>query len=66
GIAQVPSASGDGSTFASPASPIRFPGTDDGPKGASPRKGEHSRDILNALGYDIDKVDALFDAGIVT
>lgn len=31
GITQVPSASGDGSTFASPASPIRFPGTDDGP-----------------------------------
>ena len=34
-ITQVPSASGDGSSFASPASPVRFPGADDGPKGPS-------------------------------
>ena len=66
GITQVPSASGDGSTFASPASPIRFPGADDGPKGASPRQGEHSRDVLNKLGYDADSIDALFAAGVVT
>ncbi|MEM7329269.1 MAG: CaiB/BaiF CoA-transferase family protein [Pseudomonadota bacterium] len=66
GITQVPSASGDGTSFASPASPIRFPGTDDGPKGPSPRKGEHSRDVLTALGYDAAKIEALFDAGVVT
>lgn len=65
GITQVPSASGDGSTFASPASPIRFPGTDDGPKGPSPLKGQHSRDILSTLGYDGAQIDALLQAGVV-
>lgn len=64
-ITQVPSASGDGSSFASPASPIRFPGTDDGPKGPSPRKGEHSRSVLEALGYDEAKIAELFDAKVV-
>ena len=65
GIAQVPSASGDGSTFSSPASPIRFPGADDGPSGPSPRMGEHSRDVLASIGYDADKIDALFKDGVV-
>lgn len=65
GITQVPSASGDGTSFASPASPIRFPGTDDGPKGPSPRMGEHSRNVLQSLGYDPDEIDALFEAGVV-
>ena len=65
GITQVPSASGDGSSFASPASPIRFPGTDDGPKGPSPLMGEHSKDVLSALGYDAAKIDALFADGVV-
>lgn len=64
-IKQVPSASGDGSTFASPGSPIRFPGADDGPKGPSPQKGQHSRDVLTALGYDAEAIDALFQAGVV-
>ena len=65
GITQVPSASGDGTSFASPASPIRFPGTDDGPKGPSPRQGEHSQDVLKSLGYDQDKIDTLMSAGVV-
>jgi len=65
GITQVPSASGDGSSFASPASPIRFPGTNDGPKGPSPLKGQHSRDVLTAIGYDADQIEALFTAGVV-
>ena len=65
GITQVPSASGDGSTFSSPASPIRFPGADDGPKGASPRMGEHSKHVLEAIGYDADQIKSLFDAGVV-
>ena len=65
GITQVPSASGDGSSFASPASPIRFPGTNDGPKGSSPLKGQHSRDVLNAIGYDADQIEALLAAGVV-
>lgn len=65
GITQVPSAAGDGSSFPSPASPVRFPGTDDGPKGPSPRMGEHSRDVLASLGYSADKIDSLFEAEIV-
>ncbi len=65
GITQVPSASGDGSSFSSPASPIRFPGGDDGPKGPSPLMGEHSRDILGALGYDDAKIDGLFKGEVV-
>ena len=65
GITQVPSASGDGSTFASPASPIRFPGVDDGPKGASPRMGEHSSHVLASIGYDEAKIKALYEAGVV-
>lgn len=65
GIVQVPSASGDGSTFSSPASPIRFPGTNDGPKGPSPTKGQHSRDVLASIGYDAARIDALFTDGVV-
>lgn len=64
-ITQVPSASGDGTTFKSPASPVRFPGADDGPKGPSPRAGQHSREILRDLGYTPDKIDLLFDKGVV-
>lgn len=65
GITQVPSASGDGTSFSSPASPIRFPDADDGPKGPSPLMGEHSRDILGGLGYDSAKIDALMNGGVV-
>lgn len=65
GITQVPSASGDGSTFSSPASPIRFPGTDDGPKGPSPRVGQHSRAVLDQLGYTVGEIDGLFEKGVV-
>ena len=65
GSTQVPSASGDGATFASPASPIRFPGTDDGPKGASPQMGEHSKSVLQSIGYDADKIQSLLDAGVI-
>jgi crotonobetainyl-CoA:carnitine CoA-transferase CaiB-like acyl-CoA transferase len=64
-ITQVPSASGDGTTFKSPASPVRFPGADDGPKGPSPQAGQHSREILRDLGYTPDKIDLLFDKGVV-
>ncbi|MEL7043039.1 MAG: CaiB/BaiF CoA-transferase family protein [Pseudomonadota bacterium] len=65
GITQVPSASGDGKTFASPASPIRFPGANDGPKGPSPRMGEHSSDVLKSIGYDAEKIAELMESGIV-
>ena len=64
-IVRVPSASGDGSAFKSPASPIRFPGTEDGPSGPSPRMGEHTRSVLESLGYSNDDTDKLFESGVV-
>lgn len=35
-------------------------------QGPAPRLGEHSRDILSALGYDQARCDALMNAGVVT
>lgn len=65
GVVQVPSASGDGSTFSSPASPVRFPGADDGPKGPAPKFGQHSKDILASLGKSGDEIDHLVSSGVV-
>ena len=59
-IVQVPSSAGDGSTFPSPASPVRFPGADDGPKGPSPKLGQHTREVLEAMGLPAEEIDALF------
>ncbi len=64
-IVQVPSSKGDGSTFPSPASPVRFPGADDGPKGPSPKLGEHTRAVLDGLGLPETEIDALYADGIV-
>lgn len=64
-IVQTPSAKGDGSTYASPASPVRFPGADDGPKGPSPAPGQHTAEVLAALGRSEADIKALFDAKIV-
>ncbi len=58
GIVETPSVQGSG-TYPSPASPVRFPGADDGPKGAAPLPGEHTRDILGELGIDQAEMDAL-------
>lgn len=66
GIVQVPSAARDGSTFAAPASPVRFPGADDGPKGPSPKFGEHTRDVLGMLGKSAGEIDQLLGAGVVS
>jgi crotonobetainyl-CoA:carnitine CoA-transferase CaiB-like acyl-CoA transferase len=64
-IVQVPSSKGDGSTFPSPASPVRFPGADDGPKGPSPKLGEHTRAVLEGLGLAASDIDALYGEGVV-
>ena len=65
-IVQTPSARGDGSTYASPASPVRFPGADDGPKGPSPALGQHTRDVLDSLGLAVDFIDSLYADGVVS
>ena len=64
-IVQTPSAKGDGSTYASPASPVRFPGTDDGPKGPSPALGQHTADVLGSLGLSAETIKSLYSDGIV-
>ena len=64
-IVQTPSSKGDGSTYASPASPVRFPGADDGPKGPSPRMGEHTREVLAGLGMEEARIDALLKSSVV-
>lgn len=63
GIVQTPSRSG--ATFRAPASPARFPGSDDGPKGPSPLAGEHTRETLFSLGLTASEIDALYDQKIV-
>ena len=64
-IVQTPSTKGDGTTYASPASPVRFPGADDGPKGPSPAPGEHTRDVLASLGHDEAAIEDLYKSGVV-
>ncbi len=66
GIVNVPSSAGDGSTFEAPASPVRFPGADDGPKGPAPKFGEHSRSILMSLGKSAEDIDQLLGSGTVS
>jgi len=60
-IVQTPSAKGDGTTYASPASPVRFPGADDGPKGPSPTPGQHTAEVLASLGRSEADIKALFE-----
>lgn len=64
-IVQTPSAKGNGTTYPSPASPVRFPGADDGPKGPAPHMGEHTKEVLSDLGLDTDEIDALIASGTV-
>lgn len=59
-IVEVPEHGGNG-TYLAPASPIRFPGANDGPKGPAPALGEHTLSVLADLGYseaDIEKLRA--------
>ena len=64
-IVQTPSAKGDGSTYPAPASPVRFPGTDDGPKGPSPRMGQHTKEVLASLGIAESDIQAMYDSSVV-
>jgi crotonobetainyl-CoA:carnitine CoA-transferase CaiB-like acyl-CoA transferase len=47
-------------SFASPAAPARFAGVDDGPKGPAPALGQHTREVLEGLGYDGGQIDGLY------
>ncbi|MFI4935095.1 MAG: CaiB/BaiF CoA transferase family protein [Caulobacterales bacterium] len=48
-----------GATFRAPASPARFPGADDGPKGPAPLLGQHTREVLAQAGYAAAEIDQL-------
>jgi crotonobetainyl-CoA:carnitine CoA-transferase CaiB-like acyl-CoA transferase len=57
-IVEVPEQGGN-ETYLAPASPIRFPGANDGPKGPAPALGEHTLAVLKDLGYsdaDLEKL----------
>lgn len=53
----------DGGTISAPAAPVRFPGADDGPKGPSPRPGEHTRAVLTEAGFSAAEIDAMYASG---
>ncbi len=53
----------DGTTVKAPGAPLRFPGADDGPKGPAPRCGEHTREVLEGVGYSAGEIDALLASG---
>jgi len=65
GIVQTPGKDGVGS-FASPAAPAKFHGVDDGPKGPGPGLGEHTRQVLEGLGYSGAEIDALYASKAVS
>ena len=65
-IVQTPSAAADGSTYSAPASPVRFRGAEDGPKGPSPAMGEHTRAILTNLGYSEADIEKAYSDGTVS
>jgi len=53
----------DGGLMNAPAGPIRFTGADDGPKGPSPRAGEHTRAVLAELGYSEAEIEDMYATG---
>ena len=56
----------DGVRYRQPASPARFPGTDDSPKRPAPRLGQHTREVLAEVGYAEDEIDRLIADGAAT
>ena len=63
GIVETPSISGG--TFRAPASPVRFPGADDGPKGPAPKLGQHTRELLARMGVSPSDIDDFYNNGVV-
>jgi crotonobetainyl-CoA:carnitine CoA-transferase CaiB-like acyl-CoA transferase len=53
----------DGGVMNAPGGPVRFPGADDGPKGPSPRAGEHTRAVLAEAGFSVAEIDAMYASG---
>lgn len=53
----------DGERYLAPASPARFPGAHDGPKGPAPGLGQHTREVLAQVGYSEADIDRLVASG---
>jgi crotonobetainyl-CoA:carnitine CoA-transferase CaiB-like acyl-CoA transferase len=51
-----------GGAFMAPATPIRFPGLEVGPRGPAPSLGQHTREVLQQAGLPEETVDALTGA----
>ena len=54
-----------GGSFRAPATPVRFHGADDGPRGPSPHIGEHTDEMLEDAGYTADEIAVLRSNSIV-
>lgn len=54
---------GKGGTVRAPAGPARFPGRPEGVKAPPPKLGEHTRQVLEELGYSAAQVEAMLAAG---
>jgi crotonobetainyl-CoA:carnitine CoA-transferase CaiB-like acyl-CoA transferase len=50
---------GAGGTFRAPASPARFPGAQDGPRGPAPRLGADTASVFKELGWTEDQIATL-------
>lgn len=50
---------GAGGTFKAPASPARFPGAQDGPRGPAPRLGADTASVFRELGWSEDQIATL-------
>jgi crotonobetainyl-CoA:carnitine CoA-transferase CaiB-like acyl-CoA transferase len=55
----------DGTTGATPSSPVSFAGGQITPAGPTPEFGQHTEEILLELGYDWDRIIELKDSGAV-
>lgn len=54
---------GQGGTYRSPAAPARFPGADATLRPAAPGLGEHTRQVLEEIGYSAAQVEAMLASG---
>ncbi len=54
-----------GGMFRAPATPVRFHGADDGPKGPSPHVGQHTDEVLKGAGYSDDEITELKSKSVV-
>ncbi len=54
-----------GADYRSPASPVRFHGANDGPKGPAPQIGQHTETVLAEIGFSQVAIEALREAGAI-